>query len=185
MIQNRSFEDKSRVDEVRDTPLAWGAVNAEAKFDRSQPLNKNNITSLKVKTQAGGFVSNGGFVRDFTAEKTGNLAVTGGDSYDLTFYAKTGTKTDLKIAIEDASGVLASESVSRPPCPVQYWYGEAERAARKRDIAYMKKVFPNTVFVENKGQDHAEFFTLHPDEFCDQLEMFILNNGCDSSVDPA
>ena len=24
MIQNRSFEDKSRVDEVRDTPLAWG-----------------------------------------------------------------------------------------------------------------------------------------------------------------
>jgi len=112
MIQNRSFEDKSRVDEVRDTPLAWGSGNAEAKLDRSQPLNKNNPTSLKVKTQAGGFVSNGGFVRDFTADKTGNLAVTGGDSYDLTFYAKTGTKTDLKITLEDASGTLASASVS-------------------------------------------------------------------------
>ena len=112
MIQNRSFEDKSRVDEVRDTPLAWGIQNAEAKLDRSQPLNKNNPTSLKVKTQAGGFVSNGGFVRDFTADKTGNLAVTGGDSYDLTFYAKTDAKTDLKITIEDASGVLAAESVA-------------------------------------------------------------------------
>ena len=112
MIQNRSFEDRSRVDEVRDTPLAWGVRNAEAKLDRTQPLNKNNITSLKVKTQAGGFICNGGFVRDFNAGMTGNLAVTGGDSYDLTFYAKTGAKTDLKISIEDASGVLASESVS-------------------------------------------------------------------------
>ena len=45
MIQNRSFEDKSRVDEVRDMPLAWGATNAEAVLDRSQPLNKNNPTS--------------------------------------------------------------------------------------------------------------------------------------------
>ena len=65
------------------------------------------------------------------------------------------------------------ESVFHPPCPVQYWYGETERAARKWDIAYMKKVFPDTVFVELKGQDHAESFTLHPEGFCDQLESFI------------
>ena len=65
------------------------------------------------------------------------------------------------------------ESVFHLPCPVQYWYGETERAARKWDIAYMKKVFPDTVFVENKGQDHAESFTLHPEGFCDQLESFI------------
>ena len=65
------------------------------------------------------------------------------------------------------------ESVFHLPCPVQYWYGETERAARKWDIAYMKKVFPDMVFVENKGQDHAESFTLHPEGFCDQLESFI------------
>ena len=112
MIQNRSFEDKSRVDEVRDTPLAWGAVNAETKLDRSHPLNRNNITSLLVKTRAGGFICNGGFVRDFNAEKTGNLAVAAGDAYDLTFYARTDAKTDLKVTIEDASGVLASAAVS-------------------------------------------------------------------------
>ena len=69
------------------------------------------------------------------------------------------------------------ESIFHPPCPVQYWYGEAERAARKWDIAYMKKVFPDTVFVENKGQDHAESFTLHPEAFCDQLESFIRVSG--------
>ncbi len=112
MIQNRSFEDKSRVDELRDTPLAWGSGNAEATLDRSQPLNKNNPTALKVKTQAGGFIVNGGFVRDFNANMTGNLAVTGGDSYDLTLYARTSAKTDLKITISDASASLAAASVS-------------------------------------------------------------------------
>lgn len=113
MIQNRSFEDKSRVDEVRDTPLAWGATNAEAKLDRSQPLNKNNPTALKVKAQAGGFISNGGFVRDFNANMTGNLAVTGGDVYDLTFYARIEEKANLKAAFTDADGTeLASAPVA-------------------------------------------------------------------------
>ena len=52
-------------------------------------------------------------------------------------------------------------SIFHPPCPVQYWYGGEERSARKRDIAYMKQVFPETVFVELAGQDHAEFFMSH------------------------
>ena len=30
-----------------------------------------------------------------------------------------------------------------------------------------------TIFVENKGQNHAEFFSLHPKEFCKQLKEFI------------
>ena len=112
MIQNRSFEDRSRVDEVRDTPLAWGVRNAEAKLDRSQPLNKNNPTSLKVKTQAGGFIVNGGFIRDFNGRTPGSIAVTSGDAYDLTFYARTGAKTELKISIEEGSSTLAATSVS-------------------------------------------------------------------------
>ncbi len=112
MIQNRSFEDKSRVDEVRNTPLAWGVGNAEASLDRSQPLNRNNSTSLKVKTQAGGFICNGGFIRDFNGRDPGSIAVTSGDAYDLTFFAKTGSKTDLKISFEEGSSTLASASVS-------------------------------------------------------------------------
>ena len=112
MIQNRSFEDTSRVGEVRTTPLAWGVKNAEATLDRSQPLNKNNLTSLKVKTQAGGFICNGGFIRNFNADMTGNLAVTGGDSYDLTFYAKANEKTNLKVSIEEGSVALATESIT-------------------------------------------------------------------------
>lgn len=66
------------------------------------------------------------------------------------------------------------EHISQPDCPVQYWYGEQEKKARKNDIAYVKKIFPETEFVENKGQDHAEFFTLYPKEFADKLTGFIL-----------
>jgi len=29
------------------------------------------------------------------------------------------------------------------------------------------------VSVENKGQDHAEFFALHPESFCDRLGAVI------------
>ena len=48
-----------------------------------------------------------------------------------------------------------------------------EKKARAWDIAYIRRAFPQAQFVENSGQDHAEFFTLHPEAFCGQLEGFI------------
>jgi len=65
------------------------------------------------------------------------------------------------------------------PCSILVRRGGT--SARKWDIAYMRKVFPDTVFVENKGQDHAEFFTLHPEEFCEQMEKLIVNRRNPSS----
>ena len=53
---------------------------------------------------------------------------------------------------------------------IEYWYGEGEKAARKWDIEYVQSKFPGVVFRENAGQDHAEFFTLHPEEFCRSLK---------------
>lgn len=53
--------------------------------------------------------------------------------------------------------------------PVYYWYGEKEKKARKLDIEYVKDTFQNVIFMENKGQDHAEFFTLHPEEFIAEI----------------
>ena len=54
---------------------------------------------------------------------------------------------------------------------IEYWYGEDEKSAREWDIEYVRKTFPEVVFRENKGQNHAEFFTLHPKVFC--REIFI------------
>ena len=58
---------------------------------------------------------------------------------------------------------------------IEYWYGEDEKSAREWDIEYVRKKFPAVVFRENKGQDHAEFFTLHPKEFCREL-LYILSH---------
>ncbi|ORX65887.1 hydrolase, alpha/beta fold family [Anaeromyces robustus] len=65
------------------------------------------------------------------------------------------------------------KEIPQPNCPIQYWYGEEEKKAREWDIEYIKKIFPKTVFVENKGQNHAEYFTLYPEEFCKKLKEFI------------
>lgn len=43
---------------------------------------------------------------------------------------------------------------------------------RIRDV---KKIFPGTEFIENPNQDHAEFFTLHPEAFAAQLSAFTEN----------
>lgn len=61
-----------------------------------------------------------------------------------------------------------------PPagCPMQYWYGAEEKRARAWDIAYIQKAFPKIELVENQGMGHAEYFTLHPVEFCGQLTAF-------------
>ena len=60
---------------------------------------------------------------------------------------------------------------------VEYWYGEDEKGARKWDIEYVREKFPEVMIRENKGQDHAEFFTLHPEEFC--REIISLVQGVD------
>ena len=60
-----------------------------------------------------------------------------------------------------------------PKCKIQYWFGDEEKKEREWDINFIKKVYPKTIFVENKGQNHAEFFSLHPKEFCKQLKEFI------------
>ena len=52
----------------------------------------------------------------------------------------------------------------------EYWYGEDEEPARKWDIEYVKEKFANVTFRGNSGQDHAEFFTLHPEDFCIALK---------------
>lgn len=79
-------------------------------------------------------------------------------------------------------GFYSANNYSMPAHPVrtgthiEYWYGEDEKSARKWDIDYVRKMFPEAIFRENKGQDHAEFFTLHPNEFCRQIEK-IMNAG--------
>ncbi|MDO5107697.1 MAG: hypothetical protein Q4D39_05425 [Coriobacteriaceae bacterium] len=55
---------------------------------------------------------------------------------------------------------------------IEYWYGEEEKHARKRDAAYTCKVFPQTVTREFKGLMHAELLLMFPERFHQEVMRF-------------
>jgi len=79
-------------------------------------------------------------------------------------------------------GFYSTNNYSMPLGPIrtdthiEYWYGDDEKSAREWDMEYVRNMFPGVVLRENKGQDHAEFFTLHPKEFCRDL-LYLLSHS--------
>ena len=55
---------------------------------------------------------------------------------------------------------------------VEYWYGEEERKARKNNLAYVRKAFPQTVSREFKRLAHAELVLMFPERFYQEVIRF-------------
>ena len=55
---------------------------------------------------------------------------------------------------------------------MEYWYGEEEKAARKNDLAYAKKAFPQIVPRELKGMQHGELVMMFPERFHQEVLRF-------------
>lgn len=55
---------------------------------------------------------------------------------------------------------------------IEYWYGSKEKKARKNDIAYVKKAFPQTVYHELNGYEHAQLVIVHPELFAQEAMKF-------------
>ena len=127
LLQNRSFED------APDDPRAWtllkeGNADARITLDKSQPLNPNNPTSLRLEVvnpnsgRAG--ICNEGFkgrpldyanllaaYHEAVKKATTGLCVEAGKDYQVSFYARCGEgfKGPLTVSIEKQDGtVLAS-----------------------------------------------------------------------------
>ena len=56
---------------------------------------------------------------------------------------------------------------------IAYWYGEAEKKARKLDIRYVRKHIPNVVFREIPGMDHGQYALMRPEAFCADIKRWI------------
>jgi len=56
---------------------------------------------------------------------------------------------------------------------IEYWYGEEEKKARKNNLAYTIKAFPQTVPKEFKGLAHAELVLMFPERFRDEVIRFL------------
>lgn len=55
---------------------------------------------------------------------------------------------------------------------MEYWYGEEEKSARKNDLAYAKKAFPQIVPRELKGMQHGELVMMFPERFHQEVLRF-------------
>lgn len=56
---------------------------------------------------------------------------------------------------------------------IEYWYGEEEKKARKDNLAYTCRVYPQTVSKEFKGLAHAELVLMFPERFYEEVSRFM------------
>ena len=65
------------------------------------------------------------------------------------------------------------DPVPKVDTEIEYWYGEEEKKARKDDISYVCKTYPQTVPREFKGLAHAELVLMFPERFYQEITGFV------------
>ena len=56
---------------------------------------------------------------------------------------------------------------------IEYWYGEEEKNARKNNLAYVCRIWPQTVVKEFEGLAHAELVMMFPKRFYAEVKRFM------------
>lgn len=56
---------------------------------------------------------------------------------------------------------------------IEYWFGEEEKNARKNNLAYVRKAWPQTVPREFKELAHAELILMFPERFRQEVLRFM------------
>ena len=65
------------------------------------------------------------------------------------------------------------EPVPAVDTKIEYWYGEEEKQARKNNLAWVRRVYPQTVPREFKGLAHAELVLMFPELFRQEIMRFM------------
>lgn len=74
---------------------------------------------------------------------------------------------------ESCNNYSMPEKIPKLETKSTYWYGSLEKKARKQDIAFVSKTYPETVFEEIEGMEHGEFCMMYPKQFADKVAKFI------------
>ena len=56
---------------------------------------------------------------------------------------------------------------------IEYWWGEEERRARKNDLAYARRAYPQTVPREFPNLAHAELVLMFSERFYREVTRFL------------
>lgn len=117
MLENRSFEDDAAMAKYYRRPrkggsesnngvYAWTVSGGKIALDKSQPLNANNPTALKIEASGKTLVCNAGF-------RGAGLNIQKDATYLLTLYARSESLTAITACLESKDGatVLAEQKV--------------------------------------------------------------------------
>ena len=72
-----------------------------------------------------------------------------------------------------ANNYSMPEPVPAISTKIEYWYGEGEKNARKNNLAYACKAYPQIIAKEFKGLDHAELVLMYPEWFYKEVSRFM------------
>ena len=56
---------------------------------------------------------------------------------------------------------------------IEYWYGEEEKKARKGNIRFVKKLWPQVELREFPGYAHAELVLIYPERLREEMLRFL------------
>jgi hypothetical protein len=76
-----------------------------------------------------------------------------------------------------ANNYAMPDPVPRVGTEIEYWYGEAEQRARKADIAYACRAFPQIILRRMDGMAHGELAMVYPERFYAEAMRFLGGEG--------
>lgn len=93
--------------------------------------------------------------------------------YDrLEEFYKTYSNRTIKNVFWSANNYQLPQPAPAIETEIEYWYGEKEHSARKKDIAYVQKYFKNVSFREIASKNHGELVMVHPKEWIVHIKSF-------------
>lgn len=94
--------------------------------------------------------------------------------YDaLSAYLRTYSNRSIRNIFWSANNDPLPPEPAETDCRIAYWYGGKEAKARRGNIRFIRRYFPQAQIHVIPEMEHAELVMLHPEEFYRQIELFM------------
>lgn len=99
-------------------------------------------------------------------------------------YLKSYSSRTIRNIFWSANNFSLPEKPAQAPCRLVYWYGEAEKNARRENIRFIEQYFPQVRTVCVPGMEHAELVLIHPQEFYRRVTEYLASAPRSESPNP-
>ncbi len=100
---------------------------------------------------------------------------------ELALYLKTYSNRTIRNIFWSANNYELPPEPVKADGSIDYWYGEEEKRARRRNIRFVRQYFPQVRTRAVPGMDHAELVMIYPREFYRRVMRSIRNASIEGS----